>query len=189
MILFALFFSCKTAEINPDNSSRLAPDSPPAQRARPQVQPEINEPPTEWHYGVEVTNSGTRSEGKIGHLFFRDLEIPGIFDEIIIRRTRYEYYQRSHLWDFAGYVKDSEYKNEISFQDEKICDTELKNGWYYAHKDEKKKNTPENWVWVRRENIRAFINPEKIVEFVKKHQLSLRGLNLLKVDPVWSNNQ
>ncbi|MFP4385278.1 MAG: hypothetical protein ACLFSE_14635 [Spirochaetia bacterium] len=183
---FFLLFGCKSVQLDADPPAAVQ-DSEETQSTpdRPVRQKEVAEPPTEWHYVVETTNPGTRSEGKIGHLFFRELEIPGVFDEIIVRNTLYQYYQRSHLWDFAGYVIEKDFSDKVAYGEDSINDSERRTGWYYGRRSQKKQDTPANWVWVRREGVQAFLNPEHIVEFVKKYRLSLRGINLLKIDPVW----
>lgn len=183
---FLLLFGCKSVQLDADPPASV-PDSEELhlRPEQPAQQNEVAEPPTEWRYIVETTNPGTRSEGKIGHLFFKELEIPGVFDEIIVGNTLYQYYQRSHLWDFAGYVIKKDFSDTVEYGEERIRDADTINGWYYGRRSQKKQGTPLNWVWVRREGVQAFLNPEHIVQFVKTHRLSLRGINLLKIDPVW----
>lgn len=126
-----------------------------------------------WKYEIEITNPGTRSEGKEGILLYKQNKVGDYFETVIISGNSFNFKSRMHLWDFAGYIKDKEFSKKEKYSKTKIVNNELEKGWYTGNYNEKKKNTPDSWIWISREELKAFINPEKLEEFVTKNNLKV----------------
>jgi hypothetical protein len=123
-----------------------------------------------WGYSIEITNKGTRSEGQWGHLFFKGKEVKGYFQSIVADTTRYDYKERTYAWDFGGYDIMQENVRPV-FSSAKITGDDLKTGWYEADFTARKMNTPETWIWIKSGLLQAFLDPDKIDEFISVHRL------------------
>ncbi len=123
-----------------------------------------------WGYNIEITNKGTRSEGQWGHLSYKGNEVKGYFQSIMADNTLYVYHVRRYAWDFGGY-KITRENVMPKLSSVKITQDELKNGWYKATLAGKKINTPESWIWIKRDSLEGFLNPEMIDKFIATHHL------------------
>ncbi len=127
--------------------------------------------PAGWKYEIVITNPGTKSEGKIGRLFYNGRELAPCFKTVLIGNRSFSYKPGIYLWDFRGYIKNEKTGLKEKTSREKIKKSEIETGWYSAGCNEKKKDTPSSWVWVSRGNIEAFTDPSKLVEFVSEKNL------------------
>ena len=134
-----------------------------------------------WTYKIEITKPGTGSEGKLGHLYYRGKEIKSYFNSIIINDIEYDYFIRKDIQDFGGHIEDKEHISDISYSGLKIENDDIILGWYFADSSEKRQDTPRNWVWIKRENLKAFINPDKIDSFINNYELMpiIKGIEKL----------
>jgi hypothetical protein len=126
---------------------------------------------TAWLYQEEVTRKGTRSEGVIGHLYYKGRELEGFFTSIAIGKSKYDFVKRTHMWDFGGYKLDKTFSPPKTSGNQTVSEEELTRGWYYAPLSGRKQETPEDWVWVQRGDLRVFIDPEQLGRFIEKHEL------------------
>ena len=122
---------------------------------------------TNWEYEIEITNPGTKSEGKVGYLFYRGKEIKGYFEYIIIENTRYSYHVPVVPWDFNGYRKDEDYIHRERFSNSALSRQDIGKGWYLEGFQQKKRRTPASWVWIKNDRIEAFVDPENIDAFIE----------------------
>ncbi len=37
--------------------------------------------------------------------------------------------------------------------------------------DQKRQDTPADWIWVKRENLEAFVDPDRLYNFINKYEL------------------
>ncbi len=129
--------------------------------------------PSVWEYQVEITMEGSRSEGRIGHLFYMGTEIGPWFDYIIINGTGLEYIPMQNIWDRSGYRKitrNSCYSivTDISLQHNyEITDEELTKGWYEAVADEKHSGTPSEWVQCKSGELYFWADPARLNEIAE----------------------
>jgi hypothetical protein len=130
-----------------------------------------------WKYRVNITKPHTENEGRAGHLFFRGRELPGCFNTIIIGKTKYDYRIRINPSDFSGYARDPGYVPPPSTSTLKLTPEELKRGWYFAAADQRRQDTPADWIWVKRENLEAFVKPDKVYTFIDKYKLNPKPEN------------
>lgn len=115
-----------------------------------------------WKYEIEITKPGTKSEGKLGRLYYKGEEIGSYFRIIVVGNRRYTFEKRRFEWNFGGYREEIEAELPESKSDLRIADAELERGWYTARLDRRRIGTPASWVWVKRGDLEAFVNPEKI---------------------------
>ncbi|MBN1525399.1 MAG: hypothetical protein JW904_13000 [Spirochaetales bacterium] len=149
IILFILLvFSCTSVESSPNGQNHV------------------------WRYEIEIIAPGTRSEGQIGHLYLNDKEIPAVFDSIIIGETEYIFIMREYLWGFGGYKIVDENRKMVSISSHSVAADELQKGYYPAPFLMKKKDTPLEWVWVKRDTLEAFVNPVILPEFIQEFGLT-----------------
>jgi hypothetical protein len=100
------------------------------------------------------------------------------FESIVIHGSRYDYTIRQQKGDFGGYRLDEDYQPVSGSgegkqpEPEEIDEEQLERGWYLAGLQNRRTGTPENWVWVRRLNLEAFVNPGRLREFASKFDLS-----------------
>ena len=124
-----------------------------------------------WRYRVEVTKPGTEEEGRRAHLSYRGKELAGYFSTVIIGETKYDYTIRINPSDFSGYVKDPDYSPPDPTNRAGLEDEEKKRGWDFAPADQRKKDTPADWIWVKRENLEAFVDPDRLHRFLTTYEL------------------
>jgi len=125
-----------------------------------------------WKYVVEVTKAGSEEEGRRARLYYRGKELPGHFSTVIVGETKYDYTIRIDPSDFSGYRKDQDYAPPPRASRDELQDEEEKRGWYFASADQRKRNTPADWIWVERENLEAFVDPDRLYRFINKYQIA-----------------
>ena len=124
-----------------------------------------------WRYRVDTIRANTEKEEKRGRLFYRGRELPGYFSTIIIGDTRYDFTFRIDPSHFGGYAKDSGYMPPRAAASARLDPEELERGWYFAPMDQRRQDTPEDWIWVKRENLEAFVDPDKLYRFINRYEL------------------
>lgn len=125
-----------------------------------------------WKYRVDITRPNTENEGRRGYLFYRGRELAGHFSTIIIGETKYDYTISIDPWDFGGYAKDPAYSPPTSTTSLRVEREEQKRGWYFASANQRRQDTPADWIWVKRENLEAFVDPDKLYLFINKYELT-----------------
>lgn len=124
-----------------------------------------------WKYRVDFTKPGTENGGRSGHLFYRGWELAGYFSTVIIGETKYDYTIQIDPSDFGGYAKDPAYSPPPSTDLLRLEDEEKERGWYFAPADRRRADTPADWIWVKRENLQAFVDPDRLYRFLNKYEL------------------
>jgi hypothetical protein len=123
-----------------------------------------------WRYKLDTTRPNTEKGGERGRLYYRGRQLPGYFSTIIIGATRYDFAFRTDPSGFGGYAKKPGYtpSKVVSMR---VDPEDLERGWYFAPMDQRRQNTPDSWIWVKRENLEAFVDPDKLYRFVKRYDL------------------
>jgi hypothetical protein len=124
-----------------------------------------------WTYRINITRPNTENEGKRGALLYRGREPAVYFSSIIIGGSKYDYLFAIEPGDFSGYIKEPGYKAPTSTSSLPLKEEELRRGWYFAPEDRRRSGTPAQWIWVKRENIEAFVDPDKLYRFSTKYGL------------------
>jgi hypothetical protein len=124
-----------------------------------------------WKYRVDITKPDTENEERRAHLFYRGKELAGHFSTVIIGETKYDYTIRINPSDFSGYAKDPNYLPPPLPTQLGLVDEEEKRGWYFAPADQRRRDTPADWIWVKRENLEAFVDPDRLYRFINKYEL------------------
>jgi len=131
-----------------------------------------------WEYRIETTLTGSRSEGRVGRLYLNGEELHPYFESVIIDSQLYAWKQRIHLWDFGGYEVTGEVPVPSGAIQKLVSIGDLKNGWYEASYEARRKYTPSQWIWVSTGEVEAWLNPAQIEEFITAY--SIRPLRLVK---------
>jgi hypothetical protein len=136
-----------------------------------------------WKYEIEITLPGTKSQGQWGHLYYKDKEIPPVFEQMVVDHTLYMYRIREYAWKFGGYEQQEKAESKITGSAEEITPAERERGWYQAQQDQRRAGTPSTWIWVKRDKLEAFLDPEKLDSFIGQHNLkSLSGAGIVERD-------
>jgi hypothetical protein len=124
-----------------------------------------------WTYKIAVTKPNTENEGKRGSLLYRGREPAVYFSSVIIGGSKYDYLFSIDPGDFSGYAEDPEYNAPTWRSSLRLTKEEQRRGWYFAPKDQRRSGTPAQWIWVRKENIEAFVDPDKLYRFSTRYGL------------------
>ena len=123
-------------------------------------------------YNIEKTNAGTRSEGRSHVLTINGYTLPDVFSLVYATDSFYDFKVAGQVWDDAGYVLDRDKKGDAPYGETAsvITDEDWELGWY--ENSRRKEGTPRSWVYVERDSLKAFVNPDEIDRFVAYTQLS-----------------
>ena len=131
----------------------------------------------DWTYAVRIARVGERQGGEWGYLFYRGREVLSFFESIVIDGTRYDYVIRESKGEFGGYRRRGETpggegETGPETAGDGITPEQLERGWYLAGPVDRRLGTPEHWVWVKRLNIEAFVDPSQIGRFTRTFDIS-----------------
>lgn len=130
-------------------------------------------PDEQWEYTVTESRRLGREPLVTGALRFRERTIPSYFSTIVVGSRRFEYVIRSDAEPFRGYRLDEEWNGDPPEPDgDPVGRTERNRGWYFAGHEELRPETPEGWIWIRRENLEAWVDPTAIETFAQRHNLA-----------------
>ena len=142
-------------------------------------------PPDErWVYTVrELPGRGERLRGE---LRFRNYRLPDYFSEVVIGERRFTMALRAATGPYEGYREDTAFTLDRAIgeliaqqppEDEpsSLSTSERTRGWYLGGLHERRVDTPDEWIWVRRENLEAWVNPRRIEAFASSFQIA--GMN------------
>ncbi len=116
-----------------------------------------------WRYTVKEPRRESAPIGPVGELEYRGRDIAPYFDRIVISTRNFEYVIRVERSDYAGYrLSESPVEVNGTNSREAISEEELRREWYFAPLDRRKRGTPEEWVWVQRANVEAFVAPNRV---------------------------
>ncbi len=129
-------------------------------------------PAPEWQYQIKTDKVGEKRGVQWGYLFFKGRELKSYFNTVVIDQTRYDFTINTENLPAGGFWINAEHITPKSSSMQGIEAEEFKRGWYLASLDQKKADTPGDWIWVKRENIEAFLDPGRIYSFVSKYKIS-----------------
>ncbi len=129
-------------------------------------------PERDWEYLIRVQPRVGAEDLETGELRYRGRAVPTVFSELILFGQRYEYRYRTERDTFQGYHRDEEFEPaEITESGPELTRRDRNRGWYLAEFDERRPGTPSGWIWVRRENLSAYLDPREIREFADYYGL------------------
>ena len=139
-------------------------------------------PPDErWVYTVrELPGRGDRLRGE---LRFRNYRLPDYFSAVVIGERRFTMALPAAAGAYEGYREDSAFTldraiGELIAQEppdgepSPLSNSERTLGWYLGGLHERRVDTPEEWIWVRRENLEAWVNPRRIEAFASSFRIA-----------------
>ncbi len=140
-MLLLTFISCKALEVNSQEKEAIL------------------------KHEVTYTNKGTKSEGTVGKLKYKDKYIPTIFSYVTDSVNSYMFVINKTLWGQHQYFPMSE-RLYISISEKEISVDELDKGFYLGNF--KLKNTPNSWIKVSWAGESAFIDINRIFDVLKE---------------------
>lgn len=129
------------------------------------------DPRQNWVYTVRAGSRATEADPRFGALRYRDNVLGSYFSSLVISESRFDFMIRYPEEPFRGYRRDLDFEPPEQHSEEVFTRRDHNRGWYFAALDQRKRDTPDWWIWVRRENLEAFINPDRIDEFVGQYRL------------------
>lgn len=130
-------------------------------------------PEGDWEYVLRVQPRVGAVDLETGELRFRRRAIPTFFSELVVFGQRYEYHYRTERDPLQGYRLDATFEPpQISEAGPELTRRERNRGWYLAELEERRPGTPSGWIWVRRENLAAYLDPREIREVAAYYGLA-----------------
>jgi len=133
-----------------------------------------------WVYEVVITNAGSRSEGRLGRLVYREDSIGYPFDRVLVGDRLFAFRTKQQMWDDGGYMRQqTEQDLPPEAAASSVTSAELERGWYQAPLSARKQGTPEDWVYVERTSertrpVQAYLDPERLGAFLSRFDLESR---------------
>lgn len=118
-------------------------------------------PEDNWRYTVKEPKRDTSPNGPLGELEYRGRDLQPYFSRIVVVDRSFDYTIRIDRADFEGYRMTT---GEDTPEDGRrlLSDEDRERGWYFAPLTSRRSGTPEDWVWVKRLNVEAFVAPRYI---------------------------
>ncbi|MFP4643918.1 MAG: hypothetical protein ACLFM0_06155 [Spirochaetales bacterium] len=131
-------------------------------------------PEEHWEYSVTERRRLGSPAVENGVVRYRGSAVPTYFSEFVVGRRRFEYIVRSDEQPFRGYRLDENWERSPEVNDslDEPGGRERNRGWYFGDLDELRPETPADWIWVRRESLRAWVEPQRIDAFADEHELA-----------------
>ncbi|MFP4431433.1 MAG: hypothetical protein ACLFPV_09300 [Spirochaetaceae bacterium] len=115
-------------------------------------------PEENWRYTITEPKRDTSPKGPLGKLEYRGRDIRPYFSRIVIGDRTFDYAIRIDRADFQGYrmaTDQGQPEDDASL----LNDEDRERGWYFASLTGRRSGTPGDWVWVKRLNVEAFVDP------------------------------
>lgn len=135
-------------------------------------EPVREEPADGWAHEIRERTRRDALEEKTGTLFYRRGAVTPYFSTLVIGETRYRYVYPTEDDPFRGYRAEPEPVAVETDQDlEALEGRSRRRGYYLADLKERKPGTPDDWVWVQRGNIQAWVRPGMLEDLADRHAL------------------
>jgi len=132
------------------------------------------QPAEHWSYTVRERVPAKGRTEYSGRLTYRNREIEPYFSEIVVGSLRFRFLIQTEREPFSGYRRVENAGGgapETKSSSGPPAQNELRRGWYLGAADERKSGTPEEWIWVRRENLEAFVDPGRLGDLARDFKL------------------
>ena len=118
-------------------------------------------PEENWRYTVKEPKRDTSPKGPLGELEYRGRGIRSYFSRIVIDDRTFDYAIRIDRGDFQGYRMATD-EGLPEDGGAPLSDKDRERGWYFAPLTSRRRGTPDDWVWVKRLNVEAFVAPRHV---------------------------
>jgi hypothetical protein len=129
-------------------------------------------PGVDWQYHIKTDNVGENRGIKWGYLFYKGRELKSYFNIVVIRETRYDFTIKTEESEAGGFWINAKHVTPLLSDDQRISKEEVKRGWYLASLNQRRADTPGDWIWVKRENIEAYMDPRRMYSLISKYKFS-----------------
>jgi hypothetical protein len=126
---------------------------------------------------ISLKNVGKGNELSMGHLFINDKEIPPFFELVIIENQIYKFILGENAAKEYGYWPEDRFQLPPINIVEEIDKREIERGWYFSDFDKKKALTPADWIWIKSGDLRAYVQANKLPDFVQTQKQKLIELD------------
>ncbi len=135
-------------------------------------EPVREEPADRWVHEIRERSRRDGPEERTGTLFYRRSVVTPYFSTVVIGKTRYSYIYPTDDDPFRGYRADpAPVPIETDKELEAVEGRSRRRGYYLAELEERRPNTPNDWVWVERGNIRAWVRPGMLEDLADRYAL------------------
>ncbi len=135
----------------------------------------VVDPQRTWKHEEQVTLTGLNRGVVRGVLYYRGKEFPDYFDSLVIGARRFNYRAPTGPAEPAGYQDDPRWAAAANGLPGPLAPADLARGWYLAGPQERRSGTPEQWVWVKRQSLEAFLDPSALSRFARVWRLTPVG--------------
>lgn len=118
-------------------------------------------PEENWRYTIKEPRRETSPKGPLGELEYRGRDVRPYFSRIVIGDKTFDYAIRIDRGDFQGYRMTTDGPRPAE-GNTPLSDGDREKEWYFAPLTGRRSGTPDDWVWVKRLNVEAFVDPRRI---------------------------
>jgi len=130
-----------------------------------------------WSYEVKTNNPGTRSEGKIGVLFYGDYSLEWYYHYIYIPSEEKSFLcqEKAQLWDFGGFrqIENKVFTSESG-------SSSIAGGWFETKPLSKPNGIPASWIYVERDEMAFWLDPGHYRDLAIEQGFQILGTEFIK---------
>jgi hypothetical protein len=125
---------------------------------------------------VSLKNEGTSNELSEGYLYINEQELPPFFELVIIQNQIFQFVRGRDGSHECGYWPETRFELPPIKITGQIDNNDVERGWYFSDLDKKKEHTPGDWIWVKSGDIRAYVDVNKLPNFIRTQRSELLNL-------------
>jgi hypothetical protein len=127
-----------------------------------------------WEYTVRRNE---RRGQKKSTLTYKNRTVGTYYSAIVVGNRRFQFNIATGPEELAGYGISQIEPSAVDSALPAMTEEEIKDGWYLAERQKLRPGTPEDWIWVERENLKAWINPRSLTRLANRYDVGpiLRG--------------
>jgi hypothetical protein len=125
---------------------------------------------------VSLKNEGTSNELSEGYLYINEQELPPFFELVIIQNQIFQFVRGRNGSHECGYWPETRFELPPIKITGQIDNNDVERGWYFSDLDKKKEHTPGDWIWVKSGDIRAYVDVNKLPNFIRTQRSELLNL-------------
>lgn len=115
---------------------------------------------------------------EVGALAYRGRDITAYFSTVVIGERRYDYSIRRDPLSFEGYREAEGFAPAhaaapagAAAAGAAASPEDIRRGWYFAPLGERRGETPASWIWVKRENLESYLDPNRLEPLARRYEL------------------
>jgi hypothetical protein len=121
-----------------------------------------------WEYKVRESDYNGRQRASLS---YRGQTVGSDYSTIVAAGKRFDFQLKTDRLGFEGYELSGQSRPRPAVSDPPLSEQERKQGWYLAAFDGLRRGTPDDWVWVRRENISAWVDPGRLSRLAARYDI------------------